>query len=173
MSGNSSYGPVNCEVALNFDTCIQNAGGSLDPKAWTACSVLQSSDMTKYNECVYNGYKSIVQCFESFCNNDTSNTVSTMKAARDQFEGIVNSAQQSQQQQTQPQQQQQPQQQTPGQSTEQTNQPTGQTNQNTGATTQPITQTKNDDMDSGASSNKVAKVLVSFLAISALAMNFL
>jgi len=141
--------------------------------------------MSKYNECVYNGYKSIVQCFQSFCNTDTTNTVSNMIAARDLYEGLVNSANtntQTQQQTTpqdattQTQQQdaaQQAQQQTTGQQT------TGQqaSQQNTGNVTPVVNNTKTNnnngpDANSGATSIK-AKLFVTVLAISALAMNFI
>ena len=188
MSGNSQYGPTNCEVVANFDTCITNAGGSIDPKGWTSCTVLQATDMNGYNNCVLNGYKSIVTCFQSFCNNDTTNTVSTMKAALAQYEGIVNAnsqpqagQQQTQQPQVGQQQTQQPQagqqqtQQQAGQQTQQPGQQVGQQQNNVS----PVQGTNNNngpsdsDINSGATSNKVTKLFVTFLAISALAMNFL
>jgi len=187
MSGNSAYGPSGCEVVANFDTCIQNAGGSLDPKGWANCSQLQGN-ISQYNECVYNGYKSIVTCFSSFCNQDTSNTVSTMKAALDQYSGYVQSSQQQStpQQQTTQQQQQQPaagQQQTtqqqPAAGQQQTTgqQPAAGQQQTTGQ--QPVANAGNtagntiNDANSGAASNKVSKILVSFLVVSGLLMNFL
>ncbi|OUM57887.1 hypothetical protein PIROE2DRAFT_16986 [Piromyces sp. E2] len=230
----------------NSNTCIQNAGGSFDPKAWPTCSVLQVSDISKYNECVYNGYKQIIYCFQSFCNTDPANTVSTMIAARDQFENIVKNTssdanskpavqqpvaqqpaaqqpvaqqpvaqqptqiaekpadestqttektnQQADQQETKSTEQsnQQADQQTTQQTTQQTQQtsqqqtnqqPTGQTNQNSAVApisgNQRLSNTTTDqgpsdnDIDSGTISNKVTKIFVSFLAISALAMNFL
>ncbi|OUM66179.1 hypothetical protein PIROE2DRAFT_20212 [Piromyces sp. E2] len=190
MSGQSVYGPT-CEVYQNFDACITNLGGNLDPTAWTSCSSLQAADMNKYNECIYTGYKRVVECFQSFCNSDTTNLVSTFIAARDQFEGIVNGNQQSAQQTTQQPttqqqngqqqtaQQQNGQQQTAQQQngqqvgqqqTGQTGQ-TGQISQNGSLTN--VTSGQNvPNANSGATSTK-AKLFVTFLAISALAMNFI
>ncbi|KAG4086995.1 hypothetical protein H8356DRAFT_1326712 [Neocallimastix lanati (nom. inval.)] len=188
MSGNSAYGPTGCEVATNFDTCIQNAGGSLDPKGWVACSQLQGN-IAQYNECVYNGYKSIVTCFSSFCNQDTTNTVSTMKAALDQYTGYVQQSQQpttqqqttqqqpANQQQTTQQQttQQQPnaQQQTTGQQTNAQQQTAGQQTTGNGINNANTANPNTINDASGAVSNKVSKILVSFLVVSGLLMNFL
>jgi len=166
----STYGPTGCEVVTNFDTCIERAGGSLDPKGWVACQQV-IGDNAKFNECVYNGYSSIVTCFTSFCNQDTSNTVSGIKAALDQYSGYVNAAKQE----AQPTAAQQPNAQATN--IQGTQQPVGQATQAVGA--QPTggatgnTINNANEVKNAATSSKVSKVVVGFLVVSSVLMNFL
>ncbi|ORX86950.1 hypothetical protein BCR32DRAFT_264570 [Anaeromyces robustus] len=177
-----SYGITGCEVQTNFDVCIQNAGGSLDPKGWAGCSAL-ISDTAKYNKCVYDGYGAIITCFQGFCNNDPSGTINTIKTAYDQYKNYVEqaqpAAQTTQQQQASVTQQQQPvatgttQQGTQQGTTQQGTTQQGTQQGATQGTTGNVNNGKINELNSGAGSNKVSKLLVSFLVVSGLLMNFL
>jgi len=152
--------------------CIERtAGGSVDPQGWATCTNLRNqgqSDLTEYYKCVYEGYNAIVNCFTSFCNQDTTNIVVNVKAAQAQYADLANPSSQpaSGNPTTDGQ--------TPGAQPGTTPQDTTQPNQT--GNTQPsdnVTTTKiNNDNNSGATSNKITKIFVGFLALSALAMNF-
>ena len=130
--------------------------------------------MTDYYKCVYNGYNSLISCFTSFCNQDTTNSIIGIQAARDTYADLANPPSQN----TQPtsgnpsSENQTNNGQTPG--TQPGAQP-GNTQTNQTGAAQPsgtVTTDKVNDDNSGATSNKITKIFVGFLALSALAMNF-